>query len=73
MDTRRVDDYIKRLKNELSFLEDVLENRPEGKQHYLKKDILALKWVIRFAEDNVLLAAEHQTKWFNEGTNGQTN
>jgi hypothetical protein len=66
MDTRRVDDYIGRLKNELKFLEQLLEERPEGKQHYLKKDIMALKWVIRFAEDNVLLAAEHQTKWFNE-------
>jgi len=66
MDTRRVDDYISRLKNELRFLEQVLTERPEGKQHYLKKDILALQWVIRFAEDNVLLAAEHQNKWFNE-------
>ena len=67
MDTRRVDHYIERLKNELSFLEKVLKNREEGKQHYLKKDILALRWVIRFAEDNMLLALEHQYKWFTEG------
>lgn len=66
MDTRKVDEYIKRLKNELSFLEEVLADRPEGKQHYLKKDILALRWVISFAEENTLLAAEHQSKWFNE-------
>lgn len=66
MDTRRVDDYIKRLKRRERFLEQRSEDKDIEKSHYDRAELMALKWIIRFAEDNVLEAAEHQTKWFNE-------
>lgn len=66
MNTRTVDEYIKRLKTHERFLETKLSEKEEEKSHYLRAELLALSWVIRYAEDTILEAADHQNKWFNE-------
>lgn len=66
MDTRRVDGYVKDLKSHQRFLEKKLAEKDEASSHYLKRELLALTWVIAYAEDTVLEAADHQYKWFNE-------
>ncbi len=74
MDTRRVDDYVKRMKRREQFLKDRIEfNLDKDKVHYDKAELIALQWMIRYVEDTPMEAAAHQTKWFNEGNNGETN
>lgn len=66
MDTRRVDDYLKRLKRRENFLEERVDDKALERSHYDRAELRALQWIIRYAEDTVLVAAEHQTKWFKE-------
>lgn len=66
MNTRQVDEYIKRLKRREKFLEQRAAEKEEEKSHYDRAELLALKWVIAYAEDTILEAADHQNKWFNE-------
>jgi hypothetical protein len=70
MDTRRVDDYLKRLKRREKFLAERVDGKDVDKSHYDRAELTALQWLIRFAEDNIEQAAEHQVKWFNEVKNG---
>lgn len=70
MDTRRVDEYVKRLKRRERFLEERVGDKEEEKSHYDRAELQALKWMIRYVQDTPIEAAEHQTKWFNEGNNG---
>lgn len=66
MNTRQVQEYLKRLKRRELFLEQRAEGRAEEKSHYDRAELLALKWVIAYSEDTLLEASEHQYKWFNE-------
>lgn len=66
MDTRRVDDYLKRLKRRERFLSNRVDDKSVDKSHYDRAELIALQWIIRYAEDTMLEAAEHQNKWFNE-------
>lgn len=66
MDTRRIDNYIKILKNRRAFLENKIDEKEEDKSHYLRAELLALNWVIAYIEDTSIEAAYHQYKWFNE-------
>lgn len=66
MDTRRVDEYLKRLRKQVDFLEERLAGKEEDKSHYARAELIALKWIISYVEDTPLEAAEHQHKWFNE-------
>lgn len=66
MNTRKVDDYLKRLKRRERFLERRAEDKEYEKSHYDRAELVALKWLIRYAEDTILEAAEHQAKWFEE-------
>lgn len=67
MNTRKVEEYLKRLKRRERFL----EQRVDGKglsvdSHYDRAELAALKWSIRYVEDTIIEAAEHQYKWFEE-------
>lgn len=66
MNTRQVEIYLKRLKDHERFLEKKLNEKAEHKSHYLKAELLALSWMIRYTEDNIQEAASHQYKWFQE-------
>lgn len=66
MDIRQTQDYLKRLKHHLIFLELKLEQKDEDKSHYLRAEISALKWIVRYAEDTIVEASEHQSKWSKE-------
>lgn len=70
MDTKRVEDYLKRLKRREKFLSDRIGDKDVNKSHYDRAELTALQWAIRFAEDNIEQAAQHQNKWFNEVKNG---
>lgn len=59
MENRKLQEYLTRLKTQEKFLEQKLSERDEAGSHYLRKEIKALKWIIRFAEDNELEASEH--------------
>jgi len=66
MNIRETQDYLKRLKHHLVFLELKLEQKEEAKSHYLRAEMSALEWIIRYAEDTILEASEHQNKWTQE-------
>lgn len=66
MNTRHVEDYLKRLKEHERFLEKKLREKEESKTHYLKAELLALRWMISYTEDTIQEAAEHQYKWLQE-------
>ena len=69
MDTRKVDEYLKRLKRRERFLENRVGDKELEKSHYDRAELSALKWIIRYAEDTSQEAVEHQSKWFKEGNN----
>lgn len=64
MNPRKVQDYLKRLKRREVFLEERIGDNENA--HYDKAELAALKWIIRYAEDTLLEASEHQAKYFNE-------
>ena len=67
MNTRKVEEYLKRLKRREKFLEQRVKDRTEtDNSHYDRAELAALKWLIRYAEDTIIEAAEHQYKWFEE-------
>lgn len=66
MQTRRVEEYLKRLKRRERFLEQRAEGRAYESSHYDRAELLALSWIIRYAEDTIIEAADHQAKWFEE-------
>lgn len=71
MNTRYVEGYLKRLRERQDYLEQKIREKEavssEESSHYLKAELLALSWVIRYTEDTIIEAAEHQDKWINEG------
>lgn len=74
MNTRQVDEYLKRLKRRERFLEDRIEHYIErDKVHYDKAELIALQWAIRYIEDTKLEAADHQGKYFNEKREDEQN
>lgn len=66
MNTRRVEEYLKRLKRRERFLEGRAEGRDYESSHYDRAELTALRWIIRYAEDTILDAADHNTKYSNE-------
>lgn len=66
MDSRRVDDYLSRLKRRESFLESRIVGREVEQSHYDRSELMALQWSIRYIEDTIIEAAEHQSKYFKE-------
>lgn len=66
MNTRYVDEYLKRLKDHERFFKNKLQEKEQGKSHYLMKELIALQWIIKFVEDNMVIAAEHQSKMFKD-------
>lgn len=66
MEIRKVEEYIKRLKRRERFLATRAGDREEEKSHYDRAELIALQWMIRYVEDTIIAAAEHQYKWFNE-------
>ena len=65
MNDRQIDEYIKRFKRRERFLENRTDGRDEGKSHYDRAELGALRWVIRYIEDTKIIAAEHHYKMFN--------
>lgn len=64
MNTRQVDEYVKRMKRRQRFLEDCVNRGTDtGFDH---SELAALEWAIRYIQDTTLEAADHQSKYFNE-------
>jgi hypothetical protein len=71
MNTRKVQDYVKILKRRERFLENRINDREdEEKTHYDRAELSATNWTIRYIEDTILTAAEHQSGQFKEKFNG---
>lgn len=67
VNTRKVEEYIKRIKRRKRFLEQRIEDRDDSnKAHYDRSELSAITWMIRYVEDTILEAADHQNKWFEE-------
>lgn len=64
MNTRKVDEFLKRLKRRETFLENRIGDAQEEKSHYDRAELYALNWMIAYVEDTILAAAEHQETYF---------
>jgi len=64
MNHRQVQEYLKRMKRREKFLEERIEGKEEEKSHYDRSELMALTWMIRYVEDTIDTAAEHQYNWF---------
>lgn len=74
MNTRQVDTYVKVLKRRESFLQKrINEREDENKSHHDRHELYAISWAIRYIEDTIITAAEHQSGRFKEKFNGEIN
>lgn len=70
MNTRKVDEYVKRLKRRSRYL----EQNSGDTAHYAWAELTALDWAIRYIEDTEIDAADHLTEYFEkkkENINGE--
>jgi hypothetical protein len=67
MGIRQVQEYIKILERREEFLQERIGDREKEKSHYDRAEKAAIEWAIRYLQDTIVAAGDHQYKWATEG------
>ena len=67
MNTKQVETYLEILKRRESFLKKrIKEREDQTKSHHDRHELFAISWAIKYIEDTLTTAAEHQSGRFKD-------